>query len=149
ASTLPSVGPLRHFVYARVGRQSVRRIRPESEGSFMSGLLRTWRIGLCAMLPLFLADMVLAQISPPVQLTVEPTPSRGGAAWFDVRLQIPEGYFIPAESRGALKGAWLQPSAGWYSRQLPTYSIPGAIALPGSDRPVLAYSGNLVIRMPV
>src|SRR5262245_50292702 len=146
---LLSLGPLCHFVYARTDGSRSGEFAPESEVSFMSGLLRTWRIGLCAMLALFLAEMVAAQISPPVQFTIEPTPSRGGAAWFDVRLQIPEGYFIPAESRGVLKGAWLQPSAGWYSRQLPTYPIPGGVALPGSDRPVLAYSGNLVIRMPV
>jgi hypothetical protein len=101
------------------------------------------------MSALFLANMVAAQVSPPVQLTIEPTPSRGGTAWFDVRLQIPEGYFIPAESRGALKGAWLQPLPPFFSRQLPTYPIPGTVTLPGSGRPVLAYSGNLGVRMPV
>src|SRR5262245_47338035 len=115
----------------------------------MSGLWWTWRIGLCLMLALSLAGMVAAQISPRVQLTIEPTPSRGDTAWFDVRLQIPAGYFVPAETRGALKGAWLQPLAPWLSRKLPTYPIPDTVALPGSDRPILAYSGTLVVRMPV
>jgi hypothetical protein len=58
----------------------------------MSGLLRAWLTGLRAMLALFLAGIVAAQIGPPLQLTIEPTPSHGGTAWFDVRLQIPAGY---------------------------------------------------------
>jgi hypothetical protein len=70
----------------------------------MSGLSWTWRIGLCLMLALFLAGMVAGQISPRVQVTIEPTPSRGDSAWFDVRLQIPAGYFVPAESRGGPEG---------------------------------------------
>jgi hypothetical protein len=115
----------------------------------MSGLLWTWRMGLCVMFALFLAGMVAAQVSPAVQLTIEPTPSRGGTAWFDVRLQIPQGYFVPAESRGALKGAWLQPLPPFFSRPLPTYPIPDTVALPGSDQPLLAYSGTLVVRVPV
>ena len=39
----------------------------------MSGLLRTWRMGLCVMFALFLAGMVAAQVSPAAQLTIEPT----------------------------------------------------------------------------
>src|SRR5215831_7098235 len=96
----------------------------------------TSRVRICAVLAFFLPDIVVAQVSPRVQLTIEPQPAHGSTAWFDVRLQIPGGYFIPAESRGALKGAWVQTS-GWSTRQLPTYPIPGAVALPGSDRPVL------------
>ena len=115
----------------------------------MSGLSWMWRIGLCAVFAVFLAGMVAAQISSRVELTIEPAPSRGNTAWFDVRLRIPAGYFVPAESRGALKGAWLQPLTPWFSRQLPTYPIPGTVALTGSDRPVLAYTGTLVVRLPV
>jgi hypothetical protein len=115
----------------------------------MSGLSWMWRIGLCAVFAVFLAGMVAAQISSRVELTIEPAPSRGNTAWFDVRLRIPAGYFVPAESRGALKGAWLQPLTPWFSRQLPTYPIPSEVRLPGSDRPVLAYSGTVVVRMPV
>jgi hypothetical protein len=84
-------------------------IASESGVSFMSALSWMWRIRLCLMLAIFLAGMVAAQISPRVQVTIEPTPSRGDTAWFDLQLQIPGGYFVPAETRGALKGAWLQP----------------------------------------
>src|SRR5215472_12935640 len=102
----------------------------------MSGLLWTWRIGLCVVFAVCLARMVAAQISPRVELTIEPAPSGGDTAWFDVRLQIPAGYSVPAQSRGALKGAWLQPLPPWFSKQLPTYPIPSEVRLPGSDRPV-------------
>ena len=95
------------------------------------------------------AGAMTAQIAP-VQLTIEPaTLIRGRTAIVDISLQIPTGYFIPAETRGSLKGAWLQPDSPWLSRGFPTYPIPDSARLPGSDARVFAYSGKWTVRMPV
>jgi hypothetical protein len=59
---------------------------------------------------------------------------------------IPDGHFVPAETRGSLHGAWLQTTDdGLLDRDLPTWPIPDFIRLAGADVPVLAYSGTIVV----
>ena len=98
------------------------------------------------------AIAALAQ-GPPDDVSVIIQPStlvRGRTSIVDVRVDIPEGRYVPAETRGALKGAWLQPIESWLlSRALPTYPIPDFVRLPGSSMPVLAYSGTVTIRVPL
>lgn len=97
------------------------------------------------------AFAVLAQgPTDDVKVVIEPsTLVRGRTSIVDVRVNIPDGHFVPAETRGALKGAWLQPIETWLSRALPTYPIPDFVRLPGASMPVLAYSGTITIRVPM
>jgi len=112
----------------------------------MSG---AWRVVGAAVFAALASGGMQAQTAP-VQLTIGPAKLiRGRTAILDISLQIPEGYSVPAETRGSLKGAWLQSLPPWLSRTLPTYPIPGLVRLPASDTAVLAYSGKLTIRMPV
>jgi hypothetical protein len=67
-----------------------------------------------------------------------------------VTVQIPDGHFVPAETRGNLHGAWLQPTdSALLDRELPTWPIPNAVRLPGADIPILAYSGTIAVRAPL
>src|SRR6059036_2688265 len=112
----------------------------------MSGV---WRIVAAAVFAALASGVMPGQIAP-VQLTIEPARLiRGRTAILDISLQIPEGYFVPAETRGSLKGAWLQPLPPWISRELPTYPISDSVRLNGSDTSVLAYSRPFVVHMPV
>jgi hypothetical protein len=67
----------------------------------------------------------------------------------DVRVVIPENRFIPAETNASLAGAWLQLLEPWTTGQTPTYPIPNTIRLPGANMPILAYSGTVLVHMPV
>jgi hypothetical protein len=89
--------------------------------------------------------------APMVRLTIEPAElTRGRTSIVTVRVEIPEGMFIPAETRGTLKGSWLQPvDSGFPSRELPTYPAPTLVALAGTNAPMLAYSGIMRIHLPV
>ena len=112
----------------------------------MSGV---WRIVAAAVFAALASGVMPGQIAP-VQLTIEPARLiRGRTAILDISLQIQEGYFVPAQTRGSLKGAWLQSLPPWLSRTLPTYPVPDSVRLPASGTAVLAYSGKLTIRMPV
>src|SRR6266567_2398936 len=112
----------------------------------MSGV---WRVAGAAVFAALASGVMPAQIAP-VQLTIEPARLiRGGTAILDISLQIQEGYFVPAQTRGSLKGAWVQALPPWLSRTLPTYPIPNSVRLPASDTAVLAYSGKVIIRLPV
>jgi hypothetical protein len=97
--------------------------------------------------------IALSAQGPPADVTLAIQPAtlvRGRTAIVDVRVEIPVGHFVPAETRGPLKGAWLQPIDTWLlSRALPTYPIPDFVRLPGASVPVLAYSGTVTIRVPV
>jgi hypothetical protein len=97
------------------------------------------------------AVAVLAQgRTDDITVVIQPsTLVRGHTSIVDVRVSIPDGHFVPAETRGAVKGAWLQPVETWLSRALPTYPIPDFVRLPGSSTPVLAYSGTITIRVPI
>src|SRR5437773_7935660 len=112
----------------------------------MSGV---WRIVAAAVFAALASGVMPGQIAP-VQLTIEPARLiRGRTAILDISLQIQEGYFVPAQTRGSLKGAWVQALPPWLSRTLPTYPIPNSVRLPASDTAVLAYSGKVIIRLPV
>src|SRR6185295_14832063 len=60
---------------------------------------------------------------PLVRVTIDPSAfARGAESTVTVIVEIPEGSFVPAETRGALQGAWLQPtSPGFPTHELPTY----------------------------
>ena len=116
------------------------RARPAGRAVVGTVALAVAAIGVFAQRP---TDDVTVVIQPSTLV-------RGRTSIVDVRVNIPDGHFVPAETRGALKGAWLQPTVTWLlSRSLPTYPIPDFVRLPGSSMPVLAYSGALTIRVPI
>jgi hypothetical protein len=107
------------------------------------------KIGIL-ILTLLACTVIRAQVLPQIKLTIEQSQLiRGRTAIVDVRVQIPESYFVPAETHGSLQGAWLQAMPPWMSREMPTYPVPDAAVLPGSERAVLAYSGTFAIHLPV
>src|SRR5437870_8040052 len=66
----------------------------------MSGV---WRVVGAAVFAALASGIMPAQIAP-VQLTIEPARLiRGGTAILDISLQIQEGYFVPAQTRGSLR----------------------------------------------
>src|SRR5438093_4265993 len=76
----------------------------------MSGV---WRVVGAAVFAALASGVMPAQIAP-VQLTIGPARLiRGGTAILDISLQIQEGYFVPAQTRGSLKGAWVQALPPW------------------------------------
>lgn len=75
---------------------------------------------------------------------------RGGTAVLNVVVDIPPGHFIPAETRGALRGVALLPVRNTSdSRSLATFPATGSVRLPGAETPVLAYSGKTTIQLPI
>lgn len=106
-------------------------------------------VGLIAIA--LISPITALDSEPMVRLTIEPAElTRGQIAVVTVRVEIPDGKFIPAETRGTLKGSWLQSvTSGFPSWQLPTYPHPGQVTVPGSIAPVLAYSGTIRIQLPV
>jgi hypothetical protein len=92
-----------------------------------------------------------AQNPAGVALTLMASPlSRGQTSVLAVKIEIPAGWFIPAETRGSVQGAWLRPETdGLLDRELPTFPIPSLVRLAGSDQSVLAYGGTIVVRLPV
>jgi hypothetical protein len=111
---------------------------------------RASRTGVAVAVAIAAAGLLQAQSTSRIQLTIEPAALvRGRTSIVTVRVQVPTGHFIPAETSGAVTGAWLQPSQGWISRELPTFPEPISVALPGSDQKVLAYSGTAQFHMPV
>lgn len=95
------------------------------------------------------AIAVSAQAPADIGLRLEaPHLTRTGTAIVRVAVTIPPGYFIPAETSGSVRGAWLQPARpGLDTPQMPTYPRAEPVVLGGAN--VLAYSGDIVIRVPV
>ena len=115
----------------------------------LGGLPRARRIIGCALLPVIACVVSQAQVSPKVDLAIEASNAfRGHMAILKVHVKVPDGYFVPAETQGSLKGAWLQVLPPLLA-EIPTYPIPNSVPLSGSDRPVLAYSGSFVIEVPL
>jgi len=115
-------------------------------------MFHAWRVLVGALVAATGFLVLYAQTPAQVLLTVEPaTLIAGRSAILNVRVQIPRGHFVPAETRGSLKGAWLKSlsSSLWFSQRLPTYPVPDSVRLPGADTPVLVYSGEAIIRLPV
>jgi hypothetical protein len=111
---------------------------------------RASRNGVAAAVAIALAVLVQAQSTSRIQLTIEPASFvLGRASILTIRVRVPDGHFIPAERSGVVTGAWLQPSLGGISRELPTYPAPTSVPLPGSGQKVLAYSGTAEFHMPV
>jgi hypothetical protein len=79
------------------------------KGNLMRVMYRMFQVGFAALIltPVVGAVQVAA---PQVQLTIEPAATlfRGRTEVLEIRVKIPDGYFIPAETSGPLKGAWLQ-----------------------------------------
>src|SRR5262249_27525817 len=97
-----------------------------------------------------LATLGLAQSKPEVRLTIDDVPLlRGRSTILTVHIDVPRNYFVPAETRGPVSGAWLQVLPPWPSPTLPTYPIPQTIRMSGSDAPILAYSGSLIVHVPI
>ena len=110
---------------------------------------RAIRTGVIAAAAIALIALVQAQPTSRIQLTIEPASLvRGRSSIVSIRVQVPDGYFIPAETSSTITGAWLQPESPSFSRELPTYPAPASITLPGSDQKVLAYSGTVDVHMP-
>jgi hypothetical protein len=115
----------------------------------VGGLPRARRVIGCALLAVVAGVVSQAQISPKVDLAIEASNVfRGHTAIINVHVKVPDGYFVPAETHGSLKGSWLQVLPPWLT-DIPTYPIPNSVPLSGSDRPVLAYSGSFVIEVPL
>jgi hypothetical protein len=75
---------------------------------------------------------------------------RGQTIFAHVRIEIPPGVHVPAESRAHLSGATLEVlTAGISNRALPTYPVPTPVTLPGVRAPVLAYTGAIDIGLPL
>jgi hypothetical protein len=75
---------------------------------------------------------------------------RGATTFVRVRIDIPSGTYVPAETRGTLTGSRLEIfSAGILNRELPTYPAPTPVLLPGSGQAILAYSGSIEIGLPL
>lgn len=81
---------------------------------------------------------------------VSTTLERGRTSTIVVELTIPETWFVPAETRGLLGGAWVRPAtSGLLDRDLAMFPVPAETRLPGTDGPLLAYSGTVSVRVPV
>lgn len=106
----------------------------------------TW--GSNAVSAFLLAITALAQGQPDVALTLERSPfTRARTSVLRVRVDIPNGYYIPAETTDAFKGAWLQVvEPGFDARQLPTYPVPEPL---GAAAKLLAYKGTISILVPI
>ncbi|HEY2906857.1 MAG TPA: hypothetical protein VGJ29_13230 [Vicinamibacterales bacterium] len=97
------------------------------------------------------AVSIAAQSAPAVHI-VHTTFSlhRGQTTFVRVRVEIPPGNYVPAESRGPFSGARLEViSTSILNRELPTYPTPTPHTLPGLRQPVLAYEGSIDIGMPL
>jgi hypothetical protein len=107
--------------------------------------------GLFAVAFAALAVGLSGQAGADLELQLEPgSLARGRTSILTVSIRIPAGRFIPAETRGPLRGAWVQTTtSGLFERELPTYPIPAEVRLPRTDRPMLAYSGTVLVRVPV
>jgi hypothetical protein len=94
---------------------------------------------------------LVAQTARDVTLTIDASPvTAGRTSIVHVTIQIPEGRFIPAETRGAVQGAWLQPAPGpFFDRDLANFPIPAVTSVPGTNRPILAFAGAVAVRMPL
>jgi hypothetical protein len=111
----------------------------------------SYRLGIFSV-ALFIVLSVAAptqtEIQPQIMIEAGPV-IRSQTAIVDVRVVIPKNRFIPAETKASLTGAWLQLLEPWTTRQTPTYPIPDAIRLPAASMPILAYSGTVLVHMPV
>jgi len=91
------------------------------------------------------------QVEPAVRLTAEvPTVAKRRVSTIRVRVDIPPGQFIAAETAGTVNGAWVQIAGGDFSMtDSPTFPAPLTVRLPGSTRSVLAYRGSITVAVPV
>jgi len=92
-----------------------------------------------------------AQNAAPVAMRIEPVALiRDRTVMVPVTVTIPEGRFVPAETRAGATGMWLKPEDGWYDTlEYPTFPAPETARLPGSGAAVLAYRRTISIRLPV
>jgi hypothetical protein len=112
-----------------------------------------WRatIGIIGLASVVWTLAAGAQGAAPLALKIEPaTLTRDRVTVVTFTVEIPEGRFIPAETRGGLQGAWLQPTVDWFDAgELPTFPMPEEVHLRGSGVPLLAYRGTIGVRLPV
>jgi hypothetical protein len=113
----------------------------------------SYRLGIFSLaLFIFVSVAAPSQTAMQPRIMIEAGPViRTQTAMVDVRVVIPENRFIPAETKASLTGAWLQVLAPWpwITGQTPTYPIPNSIHLPATNMPILAYSGTVLVHMPV
>src|SRR5262245_33707473 len=111
------------------------------------------RLGIFSLaLFIFVSVAAPSQTAMQPRIMIEAGPViRSQTAIVDVRVVIPKNRFIPAETKASLTGAWLQVLEPWpwITGQTPTYPIPDAIRLPAASMPILAYSGTVLVHMPV
>ena len=111
----------------------------------------SYRLGIFSLaLFIFVSVAARSQTAMQPRVMIEAGPVVGTqTAMVDVRVVIPENRFIPAETKASLTGAWFQVLEPWITVQTPTYPIPDAIRLPAASMPILAYSGTVLVHMPV
>jgi hypothetical protein len=86
-----------------------------------------------------------------VRLMLTPaTLTRDRTTVLEVRIQIPEGRFIPAETRGDIQGAWMRPDDSLVSAsRLPTWPMPSRRLVGAADASMLTYTDAITVRLPV
>jgi hypothetical protein len=90
-------------------------------------------------------------LEPAVRLTGQvPTVAKRRVSTVRVRVDIPPGQFVPAETAGPLTGAWIQVVGDDFRMVAsPTFPVPLHVRLPGSTKNVLAYRGSITVAVPV
>jgi hypothetical protein len=104
-----------------------------------------------SILLIAITGFALAQSQPDVGLTLESSRfTSNRTSVLRVQVDIPSGYYIPAETTDTFKGAWLQlVEPGFDVRQLPTYPVPELTGPVGAAANALAYKGTITILVPV
>jgi len=90
-------------------------------------------------------------LEPAVRLTAQvPTVAKRRVSTIRIRVDIPPGQFVPAETAGTVKGAWVQIVGDDFDMtESPTFPAPLSGRLPGSTRSVFAYRGTITVAVPV